>query len=172
MVSEPTERFSIAFYPKGIPQQSPGLRGTSYPGYPRARGLNSEGVAPLETYNAMPQSLSAVYIQLVFSTKERRPFLRDAPARANPIGIVSEGVERGHNPVGAETRFARFPRVAPSSQPWAGGRNAFGIDCRCATSGRDAFHCVPNLLFSSQPMCDFPASPAGLVAACARVAAH
>ena len=29
----------------------------------------------------MPQSLSAVYIHLVFSTKERRPFLRDPSAR-------------------------------------------------------------------------------------------
>jgi REP element-mobilizing transposase RayT len=30
----------------------------------------------------MPQSLSAVYIHLVFSTKERRPFLRDSAARS------------------------------------------------------------------------------------------
>ena len=30
---------------------------------------------------AMPQSLSAVYIHLVFSTKERRPFLRDQATR-------------------------------------------------------------------------------------------
>jgi REP-associated tyrosine transposase len=30
----------------------------------------------------MPQSLSAVYIHLVFSTKERRPFLRDEATRA------------------------------------------------------------------------------------------
>lgn len=29
----------------------------------------------------MPQSLSAVYIHLVFSTKERRPFLRNQPTR-------------------------------------------------------------------------------------------
>jgi putative transposase len=29
----------------------------------------------------MPQSLSAVYIHLVFSTKERRPFLRDETVR-------------------------------------------------------------------------------------------
>lgn len=29
----------------------------------------------------MPQSLSAVYIHLVFSTKERRPFLRDSAIR-------------------------------------------------------------------------------------------
>jgi|ERR1043166_2039682 REP element-mobilizing transposase RayT len=31
----------------------------------------------------MPQSLSAVYIHLVFSTKERRPFLRDEAIRAS-----------------------------------------------------------------------------------------
>jgi REP element-mobilizing transposase RayT len=30
----------------------------------------------------MPQSLSAVYIHLVFSTKDRRPFLRDREVRA------------------------------------------------------------------------------------------
>lgn len=30
----------------------------------------------------MPQSLSAVYIHLVFSTKERRPFLRDLEIRS------------------------------------------------------------------------------------------
>lgn len=29
----------------------------------------------------MPQSLSAIYVHLVFSTKERRPFLRDASTR-------------------------------------------------------------------------------------------
>src|SRR6267378_4224644 len=29
----------------------------------------------------MPQSLSAVYIHLVFSTKDRRPLLRDRPTR-------------------------------------------------------------------------------------------
>src|SRR6266436_3227910 len=54
--------------PKGIPQQSPGLRGTSYPG-PIALG------------------------------------------RANPNGVVSASGGR-HNPVGVETWFARFPRVA------------------------------------------------------------
>ena len=31
----------------------------------------------------MPQSLSAVYIHLVFSTKERRPFLRDEAIRSS-----------------------------------------------------------------------------------------
>jgi hypothetical protein len=29
----------------------------------------------------MPQSLSVVYLHLIFSTKERRPFLRDKPQR-------------------------------------------------------------------------------------------
>ena len=32
--------------------------------------------------NAMPQSLSAVYLHLVFSTKDRHPFLRDPALRA------------------------------------------------------------------------------------------
>ena len=30
----------------------------------------------------MPQSLSVVYLHLIFSTKERRPFLRDKPQRS------------------------------------------------------------------------------------------
>ena len=38
----------------------------------------------------MPQSLSVVYIHLVFSTKERRPFLRDPKLRANVHGYLGE----------------------------------------------------------------------------------
>jgi putative transposase len=42
---------------------------------------NPSGIAPrlklLQPACTMPQSLSAVYIHLVFSTKDRRPFLRD-----------------------------------------------------------------------------------------------
>jgi len=44
----------------------------------------------------MPQSLSAVYIHLVFSTKERRPFLRDIPTRDalhSYLGSVSKQLE-------------------------------------------------------------------------------
>ena len=44
----------------------------------------------------MPQSLSAVYIHLVFSTKERRPFLRDKPLRQalHPyLGAISKQLE-------------------------------------------------------------------------------
>ena len=44
----------------------------------------------------MPQSLSAVYIHLVFSTKERRPFLRDQTTRAALhayLGGVSKQLE-------------------------------------------------------------------------------
>jgi REP element-mobilizing transposase RayT len=44
----------------------------------------------------MPQSLSAVYIHLVFSTKERRPFLRDKTARDSLhsyLGGISEQLE-------------------------------------------------------------------------------
>lgn len=53
-------------------------------GAPHADGRNSFGIGwqrALLHLSAMPQSLSAVYIHLVFSTKDRRPFLRDKPTR-------------------------------------------------------------------------------------------
>ena len=44
----------------------------------------------------MPQSLSAVYIHLVFSTKDRRPFLRDKATRDalhSYLGSVSKQID-------------------------------------------------------------------------------
>ncbi|HXS67567.1 MAG TPA: transposase [Candidatus Polarisedimenticolia bacterium] len=44
----------------------------------------------------MPQSLSAVYIHLIFSTKDRRPFLRDNSTRAALhayLGSVSKQID-------------------------------------------------------------------------------
>jgi REP element-mobilizing transposase RayT len=44
----------------------------------------------------MPQSLSTVYIHLVFSTKDRRPFLREAPVRDSLhayLGAVSKQLD-------------------------------------------------------------------------------
>ena len=44
----------------------------------------------------MPQSLSAVYIHLVFSTKDRRPWLRDKPTRDalhSYLGSVSKQLD-------------------------------------------------------------------------------
>jgi len=44
----------------------------------------------------MPQSLSAVYIHLVFSTKERRPFLRNQAVRESlhaQLGSISKVLE-------------------------------------------------------------------------------
>ena len=38
----------------------------------------------------MPQSLSAIYIHLVFSTKDRRPFLRDYTMRAEMHSYLAE----------------------------------------------------------------------------------
>src|SRR6266404_2971587 len=68
-LSLPTSWVKTCVNPKGILQQSPGLRGTSYPG-------------------------------------------SIASGRANPNGLESVRGKRGRNPVGVETRFARFPRVA------------------------------------------------------------
>jgi putative transposase len=50
----------------------------------RTISLNRNAVAAVLQfihYFAMPQSLSAVYIHLVFSTKDRRPLLRDKTVR-------------------------------------------------------------------------------------------
>ena len=44
----------------------------------------------------MPQSFSAVYVHLAFSTKERRPFLRDGAVRAalhEYLGGISKNLE-------------------------------------------------------------------------------
>ena len=44
----------------------------------------------------MPQSLAAIYIHLVFSTKERRPFLRTPPLRQSlhtQLGAISKTLE-------------------------------------------------------------------------------
>src|SRR6266704_4157951 len=69
-LSLPTSWVKTCVNPKGILQQSPGLRATSYPG-------------------------------------------SIASGRANPNGVASVGGDHHHNPVGVETRFARFPKVAP-----------------------------------------------------------
>ena len=91
--------------PNGIPSQSPGLRSPSQTGedcatlghrpqiFSTATRLRpfifDSRWLPLGLKNAdaichssaMPQSLSAVYIHLVFSTKDRRPMLRDKATR-------------------------------------------------------------------------------------------
>ena len=44
----------------------------------------------------MPQSLSAVYVHIIFSTKERMPFLRDANIRASLhayLGAISKQLD-------------------------------------------------------------------------------
>src|SRR6266849_2020178 len=59
--------------------------------------INSEGVGPFTKHTTlMPQSLSAVYIHLVFSTKERRPFLRDEVDRRSLhayLGAVAKDLD-------------------------------------------------------------------------------
>ena len=70
--------------PNGIQSISPGLRGTSYLGSPIKKNINPERVeSPHDFYNyhVMPQSLAKILVHTVFSTKERRPLLRDNPLR-------------------------------------------------------------------------------------------
>jgi putative transposase len=52
------------------------------------------GVAPDNERNAMPQSLSVVYLHLVFSTKDRCPFLRDQKLRLTLHAYLGEVSKR------------------------------------------------------------------------------
>ena len=70
--------------PERIESFSSALRGTSYAGlsavkFATLKGLNSVGV--LRILIPMAQSLGKILVHIVFSTKERRPFLRDKALR-------------------------------------------------------------------------------------------
>jgi REP element-mobilizing transposase RayT len=70
----------------------------------------------------MPQSLSAVYIHLVFSTKERRPFLRDKSVRDKlhaQLGGISKTLECPPLIVGGEDHvhmLCRFSRTITQAE--------------------------------------------------------
>ena len=54
--------------------------------------------------------------------------------RLNPNGVVASLTTLGLNPVGVSSSYRGGPRVARSSQPWAGGRNPFGINRHAGTN--------------------------------------
>ena len=89
----------------------------------------------------MPQSLAQIYPHLVFSTKDRRPFLQNCDLRnemqhdlggiCNGLGKIRVGMGRAlcvglmQPPLGLERRGARFPGCA--ARPWVVRGNAFGV---------------------------------------------
>src|SRR6185295_1533820 len=85
-------------YAEGVRASSPGLhRQKSVLPWVHGRSNTStpKGLCPFEL-TPMPQSLSAVYIHLVFSTKERRPMLRDPTVRDtlhSYLGGISKQLE-------------------------------------------------------------------------------
>ena len=86
-------------YPNGIPSFSPGLGGTTYPGYDAKQTLNPNGVAPLPSHDGVSLNQSPVFSM----------------------------TRTGTTPLGLNPFSDRCPRVARSSQPWALWRNPFGI---------------------------------------------
>src|SRR6266581_6645397 len=63
-----------------------------------------------------------------------------------PTGLWRARRFVGHNPVGVEPISPPgFPRVARSSQPWAGGHNPIGIDRRREPTSLLANPCRPQL---------------------------
>lgn len=81
-------------YPNGISSRSPGLRVARYPGSLAAQNHYPNGVASTSERFPMPQSLSVVYLHLVFSTKIRRPFLRDRQVREKLHAYLGEASKR------------------------------------------------------------------------------
>jgi len=60
------------------------LRGTSYPGATSHNSINPEKVESNRStphHSVVPQSLAKILVHTVFSTKDRRPLLRDKPLR-------------------------------------------------------------------------------------------
>lgn len=81
----------------------------------------------------MPQSLSAVYIHVIFSTKDRVPFLRDKPLRESAhefLGGISKQLDCPPIRVGgAEDHvhvLARFGRTITQAE-WVKEPNAYRI---------------------------------------------
>src|SRR6266700_6313206 len=97
--SSPTSRVRNRANPEGILQQSPGLRPRSF----------WAGVS----IRRWPIVSIWVGLMVKGCPKERGSYPGSTESRrTNPNGVVCVGGERGHNPVGVETRFARYPRVA------------------------------------------------------------
>jgi putative transposase len=71
------------------PQRLPWVKGSD-------NRFNPDGVVSKRAEIFMPQSLSAVYVHLVFSTKDRRPHFRDAAMRSqlhSYLGGISKSLE-------------------------------------------------------------------------------
>ena len=74
-----------SFNPKGIKSSSPGLAaqrttlGKRQYDFPNPERVESND--GFKHHPAMPQSLAKIIVHTVFSTKDRRPFLRDKPLR-------------------------------------------------------------------------------------------
>ncbi len=98
--------------PNGIPSRSPGLD--------REAGL--PWVNDLQSIN--PNGVTSRWPGL---RRTGLPWVRTASRRAAQCGEVESLRLKGRNPIGVVGHSAIPPRVARSSQPWALGRNPFGI---------------------------------------------
>jgi len=117
--------------PKGIPSQSPGLRGTSYPGCDR-----SKEPPTLKGLQRLTRTAAARHKPAPCCN----PFRVERGSGTQPrVARSSQPWAEGYNPFGIEKRQADLwvmvtmqPRVARSSQPWAGRYNPLGIEKRQA----------------------------------------
>ena len=122
-------------YPEGVPSFSPGLRGTSYPGFPAGETLNPEGVAsrphnwatpalksqipfgPRVCAKAPRAALSNRLLPIIYPQRPHDTHVRTKPAEPFPLSRVVCGTtvrEAVHN--------LGHPSVAGLGSHWAGVR--------------------------------------------------
>jgi hypothetical protein len=119
-------------HPERMRSLSPGLRGTSYPGFAAGRCLNPARVASSDPLAGIDLTRTGRCRRLIQPLQGWRFISVPSPRvargsqpwaeRSNPFGI---GVE---SPLtGVAMLSVRSPRVARGSQPWAERSNPFGI---------------------------------------------
>ena len=113
--------------PEGVKQRSPRLPARATLGITCERfstptGLNKGGI--------MPQSLSVVYVHLVFSTKERRPFFQDRCNRSDMhayLAVISNNLNCPAIIVGGHVDHVhicgRLHRTVTQSEPIESSRS-------------------------------------------------
>ena len=107
--------------PKGISTQSPGSRGTSHPGSRPISKPNPNGIAT---------------------------FLRPRPLRLAQRPFPGYAARY---PVGVGGLSACLPRVAPTSQPWAGGAESLWDSRNCPARIEDFPGRIPTKSWDSPP---------------------
>jgi hypothetical protein len=120
----------------GVSSSSPGLRGTSYPGCVPGSSSNSERVESRLGFHQVEAVRHSIAGQK--GPHRRLSFQDEFPRRLRryEIEFDERQVGDGCNSFRVDLASGRPPRVARSSQPWAGRWNAVGVPWRSPSHRR------------------------------------